>query len=462
MESIIDDKVLKEDNNDDIDEKDEIDKVDDIESNTEQIKKKKKKTKKKTETQKRNLRLCLLAKSFNLDYDPIEMMKIPFSGFQNNSEIVNLGNWNTNKSAQSFPPSIPSLILFPNNSDLPTGVNTPYSINKDSKFNDPDYIKRDQLYEEKIYCLRRAAEVHREVRKYAQTFFRPGVKLVDAVKRLESTLSYLTEKDGIIRGQAFPTGCSLNNVAAHYTPNYGDNTVLTKNDVLKLDFGVHFNGYLIDSAFTIAFDHQYDNLLSAVKEATNTGIRMAGIDVRLCDIGEGIQEVMESHEVEIKGKTFPIYSVRNLCGHTIEKYRVHAGKSVPIVKGGPETKMEEGEIYAIETFGTTGKGIVREDGECSHYMKDYDEKRVALKHPKAKNLLSFIDKNFGTLAFCRRWLDDGGEEGHIIALKELVDKGVVNTYPPLCDVSGSYVAQYEHTLLLKPSGKEVMSIGEDY
>lgn len=149
---------------------------------------------------------------------------------------------------------------------------------------------------------------------------------------------------------------------------------------------------------------------------------------------------MESHEVELNGKIYPVLSVRNLCGHTIERYKVHAGKSVPIVKGGPATKMEEGEIYAIETFGSTGKGVVHEDMECSHYMKNFDEPKVVFKHPKAKRLLHFINNNFSTLAFCRWWLDDGGETGHIIALKELVDKGVVNTYPPLCDVSGSYVA----------------------
>jgi len=124
--------------------------------------------------------------------------------------------------------------------------------------------------------------------------------------------------------------------------------------------------------------------------------------------------------------------------------------------------MEEGEIFAIETFGSTGKGIVREDGECSHYMREFYEPHVSLKHPKSKKLLNFISKNFSSLAFCRRWLDDGGEAGHIIALRELVDKRAVSAYPPLVDVSGSYVAQYEHTILLKSSGKEIMSAGDDY
>ena len=72
-------------------------------------------------------------------------------------------------------------------------------------------------------------------------------------------------------GLAFPTGCSLNHCAAHYTPNAGDNTVLQYDDVCKLDFGTHVNGRIIDCAFTIAFNPVYAPLLTAVKDATNTG-----------------------------------------------------------------------------------------------------------------------------------------------------------------------------------------------
>lgn len=124
---------------------------------------------------------------------------------------------------------------------------------------------------------------------------------------------------------------------------------------MKIDFGTHVRGLLVDCAFTVSFNPKFDNLLMAVKDATNTGIREAGIDARLNEIGEKIQETMESYEVEIGNKMYPVKAVRNLCGHSIAPYHIHAGKSVPIVKGGPETKMEEGEQYAIETFGSTGK-----------------------------------------------------------------------------------------------------------
>ena len=154
---------------------------------------------------------------------------------------------------------------------------------------------------------------------------------------------------------------------------------------------------------------QSDNVLKLF-----LNVKEAGIDVRLCDLGETIQEVMESYEVELDGKTYQVKPIRNLNGHLVSQYRIHAGKSVPIVKGGEATRMEEGEVYAIETFGSTGKGLVHDDMECSHYMKNYDAGHIPLRLPKAKSLLNTITKNFGTLAFCRRWLDRVGETKYLM------------------------------------------------
>lgn len=271
---------------------------------------------------------------------------------------------------------------------------------------------------------------------------KPGMKLVDICELIESTNRRLVEENGLEAGIAFPTGCSINHCAAHYTPNPGDNTVLGYSDVCKIDFGTQVNGNIIDCAFTVAFDPTFDDLLKAVKEATNAGIDAAGIDVRLADIGAAIQEVMESHEVTIGNKTYPVKSVRNLCGHSIGPYKIHAGKSVPIIgddKNDP-TKMDEGELFAIETFGSTGKAQVLEGPDCSHYMKDFDASdNVPLRNPKAKALLQEINNRFGTLAFCRRWIEEPFPR-HIPQLRALVEAGILKPYPPLNDIEGSYVA----------------------
>jgi len=179
---------------------------------------------------------------------------------------------------------------------------------------------------------------------------------MDIVNKIEDANRILVEANMLEQGIAFPTGVSLNHCAAHFTPNPGDDKVLHKDDVCKVDFGTHVRGLIIDCAFTVAFNPIYDNLVLAVKEATNTGVRESGIDVRLNEIGEAIQETMESFEVEIGNKTYIVRPVKNLNGHVIGPYRIHGGKSVPIVKGtASNVKMDEGELYAIETFGSTGK-----------------------------------------------------------------------------------------------------------
>mmetsp|Transcript_4024 Transcript_4024/g.12088 ORF Transcript_4024/g.12088 Transcript_4024/m.12088 type:complete len:1025 (-) Transcript_4024:110-3184(-) len=365
------------------------------------------------------------------------------------------------KGDQTDPPSVPVRCFFPSGK-YPEGEIQHYTGDNANRISKDELREKERLEANMYNSVRHAAEVHRRVRKYIMTKIKPGIKLIDMCETLENTTRTLIEEDGMHAGIAFPTGCSLNHVAAHYTPNKGDDTVLNYDDVMKLDFGTHIDGRIIDCAFTVTFNPKYDQLLEAVKAATNTGIKESGIDARLNEIGEAIQETMESYEVELDGKTFQVKPIRNLNGHSIGPYQIHAGKSVPIVKGGDGARMEEGEFYAIETFGSTGKGYVREDLECSHYMKRFDAGYVPLRTTRAKQLLGTIERNFGTLAFCRRYLDRLGEEKYLMGLKSLVDSGLVEPYPPLSDVKGSYTAQFEHTIFLRPTCKEVLSRGDDY
>ncbi|CAH8383758.1 unnamed protein product [Eruca vesicaria subsp. sativa] len=362
---------------------------------------------------------------------------------------------------QTDPPSIPFIDLFPSG-EFPEGEIQHYKDDNLWRTTSEEKREMERLQKPIYNSLRQAAEVHRQVRKYMRSIMKPGMLMIDICETLEDTVRKLISENGLQAGIAFPTGCSLNNVAAHWTPNSGDKTVLQYDDVMKLDFGTHIDGYIVDSAFTVAFNPMFDPLLAASREATYTGIKEAGVDVRLCDVGAAIQEVMESYEVEINGKVYQVKSLRNLNGHSIGRYQIHADKSVPNVRGGEQTKMEEGEQYAIETFGSTGKGYVRDDLECSHYMKNFDVGHVPLRLPRAKQLLATINKNFSTLAFCRRYLDRLGETKYLMALKNLCDSGIIEPCPPLCDVKGSYISQFEHTILLRPTCKEVISKGDDY
>ncbi|EIN13870.1 peptidase M24A methionine aminopeptidase [Punctularia strigosozonata HHB-11173 SS5] len=370
-----------------------------------------------------------------------------------------------NKPEQSDPPRIGLSKFFPDGT-YPEGQIEEYK--DDNRWRTTSEEKR---YEEKMIMqdpeanynnIRKAAEVHRLVRKHAKKYIKPGMTMTHIAETIEDGIRALVEENGLEAGIGFPTGLSLNHCAAHYTPNAGDTIVLKQGDVLKVDIGVQVKGRICDSAFTLNFEPTYDKLLEAVKAATNTGIREAGIDARLGEIGGAIQETMESYEVEVNGKILPVKAIENLSGHTIHPYQIHGRKSVLLVKNNDQTKMEEGDYFAIETFGSTGRGKVVEQGECSHYAKIWDAPNVQLRLTTAQSLLKTINKNFGTIPFCRRYLDRLGESRYLLALNHLVQQGVVNSYPPLCDAPGSMTAQFEHTILLRPTVKEVVSRGDDY
>jgi len=271
-----------------------------------------------------------------------------------------------NPTKQSSPPRVLLSNLFPNG-EYPVGQEVEYRDENLYRTTDEEKRHLDRMNNDFLQEYRQGAEIHRQVRQYAAQNIKPGQSLTEIAEGIEDSVRALTghpgleEGDNIKGGIAFPTGVNLDHIAAHYSPNAGNKTLLSKDNVMKVDFGVHINGRIVDSAFTMSFDPMYDNLLEAVREGTNTGIKEAGIDARMGEIGAAIQETMESYEVEINGETFPVKCIRNLNGHDIRQWQIHGGKSVPIVKSNDQTKMEEGEVFAIETFGSTGNGYVRDD-----------------------------------------------------------------------------------------------------
>ena len=321
--------------------------------------------------------------------------------------------------------------------------------------------------DEYLNDYRKAAEVHRQVRQYVQTIAKPGITMSQLADEIEDGVRALVGHQAIETGDAlkagmgFPTGLCLNNIAAHWTPNPGfKDPVLQYDDVLSIDFGVHVNGRIVDSAFTIAHNPVYDNLLEGVKAATNTGLRVslqplffsslltamqeAGIDARMDHISACIQEVMESYEVTLNGKTTPIKGIKSLSGHNILRYHIHGDKQVPFVKTRTSQRMEEGDVFAIETFGSTGRGTIRDEVGVYGYGRNEKVSGRGVHHASAKALLKLIDENFGTLVFSRRYLERVGAKNYHLGMKTLVKEGIVEQYEPLVEVTGSYVAQFEH------------------
>lgn len=181
---------------------------------------------------------------------------------------------------QTSPPRILLNDLFPSGT-YPEGEVQQYSkapIDAAERRYDISQLSNDDAF---LQNYRKAAEVHRQTRKWVQDTVKPGQTLLDIAEGIEDSVrallghAGLEPGDSLNAGMGFPTGLCLNHQVAHYTPNPGQqDVILQQHDVMKVDFGVHINGWIVDSAFTMAFDHTYDTLLTAVKEATNAGIKV--------------------------------------------------------------------------------------------------------------------------------------------------------------------------------------------
>lgn len=309
-----------------------------------------------------------------------------------------------------------------------------------------------------INSLKIGSEIHKQVRKHLYNFIKPGIKLLDIAKIIESkTIELSKTHNNINQGIGFPASLSLNNCAAHFHPEYNNNISFNKNDVLKIDFGVENNGWITDCAFTVCFDDKYNNLLEAVKVATYTGIKNAGIDVRIGEWGGEIQEVMESYEITLNGKTHKIKTISNLGGHNILNGIIHGDTFLSAVKSNTDSKFKEG-VYAVETFGSTGSNYAYKNGESTLYRLNPTSENINLNQDTLEYYNNIKDK-FKTLPFTNRYVQTTNYKKF---LNTLVNDNLIYSYPPLCIEDGSYTAQYEHTIYIDEHRKINFSQSDDY
>lgn len=330
-----------------------------------------------------------------------------------------------------------------------------------------DELNQDLTGKNRVEDLRIAAECHRQARRHLQSVIRPGMKYTDICETVEKKVVQLLGRNDLKAGMGFPVGISVNHIAAHDSANPADTRMIKEDDVVKIDFGTHVNGNIIDSAFMVAFNDKYTPLLEASKDGTWTGIKLAGPDVHLIDISAAIKEAIESYEIELDGKIYPIHAVKNLGGHNILPYHIHAGKTL---LGAPDhmndkEKMEINECYAIETFATTGEtGMIELDltMPTNHFKVHKSYPIPQHKFKVSQNLLTHLKKERSTLPFCTRWLERDFGTGYQAGLSLLSKMNVVEEYPPIIDKPGTYTSQWEHTIFIHDFGKEVLSQGDDY
>src|SRR5438094_7578611 len=166
---------------------------------------------------------------------------------------------------------------------------------------------------------------------------KPGVQALRICDELEQKMRDQGGKP------AFPVNVGINEVAAHYTSPPGDTLSIPAASLVKVDFGVHVDGYVTDTSVTICLDPRFEPLAQAADEALQNAIRAFKPGVKLSEIGRIVQTTITR---------VGLRPISNLTGHKIERYTIHAGKSVPSVSamGMNGTKIEEGEVFDIETF----------------------------------------------------------------------------------------------------------------
>jgi len=290
--------------------------------------------------------------------------------------------------------------------------------------------------------FRQSGRILRAVREEMKDYVREDMPIIDVCEKAEELIR---KKGG---KPAFPCNVSINEVAAHYTSPPGDAKKIPRKSLVKVDIGVHVDGYVTDTAVSISFNPEYDVLVKTAEEALKTAVSAIRPEMSTSKIGTVIEKTIKSRGFK---------PIANLTGHQVGRFLVHAGTAIPNVGQLSFSKVRLGGVYAIEPFVTLPEAAGRvENGEEALIFRFLKSK--ALKNMNAGRLLEYIEKNFRTLPFAERWLNGVvPKEHHQEAFRELLNSRAIMSYPVFVEVSGKPVAQAEHTVLLAKDGSIVLT-----
>ena len=291
------------------------------------------------------------------------------------------------------------------------------------------------LSDEEVKLYLRAGRIAGKSLLYGMEIIHEGMPVIELCEKIEGMIVKLGGQP------AFPCNISINDVAAHYTSPPDDDLTVPKGSLVKIDVGVHVNGYIADTAGTVAFRPEHERLMLASKKA---------LEAALTAIKSGVSLGMIGTIIERTARGYGFTTIRNLTGHKIKPWILHAGKSVPNVSTMTLERMKEGEVYAIEPFLTPGKGFVVEEDRT--YIFSYAGGKA--KGSKERALLHAIWSRFRSLPFCERWLIKIAPENSDV-LQALRRKRLLNEYPVLREAGRGIVAQWEHTVIVTKKGSIV-------
>jgi len=278
-----------------------------------------------------------------------------------------------------------------------------------------------------------ASQVRRETALKLQ---KPGTSFLEAMDYAEHRILQLG-------GEIAWAQMAVNDVAAHFCPEEDDTQVSQEGQLIKVDIGTHLEGWIADNAMTVLVgkssekSSEYSNLIKASKNALRSTIKLVRPGVQLWELGEA-----QYSEAEALGFT----TVKNLCGHTIERYKIHAGISIPTYNNKDKTEIQEGWQVALEPFITNGDGLIKEKGKATVFMIEQNKNA---RTSYARKIIEEMKPRNG-LPFTTRWLTRKyGKGAAALGLRELQQLGIVKSYPPLAEVANGMVAQFEHSMIVK-------------
>jgi len=287
----------------------------------------------------------------------------------------------------------------------------------------------------------KAGRIAYEVLQECRQLIKPGAKLLELAETAEGKIREKGAKP------AFPVNISTNEAAAHFTPEKDSTLVFGEKDVVKLDVGVHIDGFIGDNALTVDLSNENGKLVEAAEKALDAAVCTVRAGAKLCEIGAEV-------ETAIKGYGFK--PIANLTGHSLGEYELHSGVEIPNIDNKDPNQLQEGMVLAIEPFATNGEGRVSESPEVEIFAL---EEKFPVRMRESRRLLTYVEENYRTLPFAERWLYKDFHSKLLLhaALRELIFSGSFRQYPVLKDSGKGLVSQTELTVVVEKDAARVLT-----
>jgi methionyl aminopeptidase len=293
---------------------------------------------------------------------------------------------------------------------------------------------------DELALWRKAGSIAAKALEYGGRLIRKGASLREASDAVDARIVELGGKP------AWPAQVSCDAVAAHYAADPGEQTVFDR-QLVSLDVGCHVDGYIGDNALTVDLGGEWHALVKAARKALDAAIGTVRAGVAVGEVSRAIQDAITDAGFS---------PVRNLTGHGISRWVIHDAPGIPNYASGSPTVLREGQVIAIEPFLTPGQGLVHDVEQRTNLYSLAARKPT--RSPIAREVLAFVEKEYHGLPFTTRWLAARfGLPRAQLALREMLQLGMLHPYPPLAEVSGSVTAVFEKTMLVREGKPEILT-----